>query len=66
MSTEINEGIDLDVDTQGDLRELFRVATELQTRIQLLVRTYVKAKGKEGDYQINKDFTKLEKVENGT
>ncbi len=55
-----NEDIDLNIDIQNDLREIVKAISEFQTRLQLIVRTYVKASGKNGEYRISKDFTQLE------
>lgn len=60
---EDNGQIELDKETQDDLKELIRTSNELQTRINIMVSYYVRGAKKKGDYQISRDFTKLEKVE---
>ncbi len=51
--------IELDVNTQNALKEINSRIAELQVRSQLIINTYINAKGGEGDYQLSKDFTKL-------
>ncbi len=58
-----NDDIILDVETQNDLKHLINIINESRIRLQLILRTYVRAKDKKGDYSINKDVTKLERVE---
>ena len=50
----------LDRDTQINLKDLVKMINELQSRMGIVVQTYINAKGKKGNYRISKDFTKLE------
>ncbi len=62
LDTDSNGHIDLDEDTSRDLMELYRAMNDVRGRIELVIRTYVKAKGEQGNYRISKDFGQLEKV----
>ncbi len=56
--------IDLDINTQKSLKEINSVIGEMQMRSQIIVNTYINAKGGEGEFQLSKDFTKLILKEN--
>ncbi len=56
--------IKIDLNTQKALKEINSVIGEMQMRSQIIVNTYINAKGGEGEYQLSKDFTKLILKEN--
>lgn len=58
-----SEDINLDIGTQNDLSEMVKAINEIQIRLQLVIRAYIRANGKSGDYSISKDFTKLVLIE---
>jgi len=60
--TNINEDIIIDKDTQEDIRSIVGAIGNLKRELQLIIRVYVKANGKEGTYRISDDAAKLEKV----
>ncbi len=60
---KVNEDVVLDKETQEDLKELIRTSNELQTRLNIIITYYARARGKKGNYIISRDFTKLEKAE---
>ncbi len=55
--------IDLDTETQKNLKALVKTINELEMRLNIIVATYVNAKNKKGNYAISKDFTRLEITE---
>ncbi len=57
------EHIVLDKETQEELKEVVRTSNDLQTRLNIMILYYVRGAKKKGEYQISRDFTKLEKVE---
>lgn len=57
-----NNFIELDKETQVDLKTLIQSVNELQIRMQIIVSTYVRVSKKKGNYRISRDFTKLELV----
>lgn len=58
-----NDNIKLDKETMGDLQRIMKSAQELQFRMELIMKTYLNARGKKGNYRLSKDFEYLEKVE---
>lgn len=57
-----NGDIPLDKDTQMNLRDVIKAINDLQSRMNIVVQTYINAKGKKGNYRISKDITKLELI----
>ncbi len=69
VKAETNGHIDLNEKTQADIKQMVQAMyiartrpEEWQERINVLIRTTVYALGKEGDYNVNKDFTQLIKA----
>ena len=68
--TETGLDIELDEKTQAVIKGIVNNASQqvkqlqdiVQERIGLIITSYVNAKGKEGNYVVNKDFTKLEVI----
>ncbi len=58
-----NDNIDLDIETQKDIKALIKIMSEAQARLNIIAKTYIRSKGKTGNYDISKDFTCLEKIE---
>ncbi len=56
--------IEIDLNTQKALKEINNAIGDLQIRSQIIVNTYINAKGGEGEFQLSKDFTKLILKEN--
>jgi hypothetical protein len=59
--TKKPETIKLSEQTRKDLQEITRLVGELNSKAQIIIRTYLSALGKEGDYTLLPDMSALVK-----
>jgi len=55
----------IDDKTQKDIADISNAINELNIRLGIIIRVYINANSCEGEYKISKDFSCLERIEDG-
>ncbi len=63
MAEKNKKHVDLDKETQNDLKELNQTGQEIQMRMTIMVKMFLRGKGVKGNYRLSNDFTRLELIE---